>query len=66
MGVCYTLGRGVEQDLDAGFKWLNKAADQGDENAKKVIGKELEILCHNARNGDKDAQNVLTHFGKTW
>lgn len=66
IGVCYTLGRGVEQNLDEGFKWLKKAEAQGDPNAKKVLEKEFEILRHNARNGDKDAQEALTHFGEKW
>ena len=66
IGVCYTLGRGVEQDLEIGLNWLKKAEAQGDSNAKKVLEKEFEILRHNARNGDKDAQEALTHFGEKW
>jgi uncharacterized protein len=33
----YVEGRGVPKDEAEAVKWLSKAADQGDENAKKVL-----------------------------
>ena len=33
----YSLGNGVGKDLDEALKWDQRAADQGDEDAKKSI-----------------------------
>ena len=41
LGFCYYNGKGVEKDLIEYVKWLRKAAEQGDEFAKKSL-KDLE------------------------
>jgi hypothetical protein len=35
LGLMYSLGNGVGKDLDEALKWDQRAADQGDEDAKK-------------------------------
>ena len=37
LGLMYSLGNGVGKDLDEALKWDQRAADQGDENAKKRL-----------------------------
>lgn len=37
LGICYLEGLGVEQKRDEAIKWLNKAKDQGDEEAKNIL-----------------------------
>ena len=38
LGVCYTLGKGVEKDEVKVFEWWKKAAEQGDVRAQYIIG----------------------------
>lgn len=37
LGVCYYFGRGVEKDLRKAYEWWNKAANNGDLEAKKYL-----------------------------
>lgn len=37
LGVCYYFERGVEKDLHKAYEWWNKAANQGDLEAKKHL-----------------------------
>ena len=37
LGLMYSLGNGVGKDLDEALKWDQRAADQGDEDAKKRL-----------------------------
>ena len=37
LGTCYLYGVGITQDKTEAVKWLQKAAKQGHEKAKKVI-----------------------------
>jgi TPR repeat protein len=36
MGLSYSIGQGVPQDLIQAHKWLNLAAEQGDPRARRV------------------------------
>ncbi|MBQ8521472.1 MAG: sel1 repeat family protein [Bacteroides sp.] len=36
LGICYLEGLGVEKNRDEAIKWLNKAKEQGDEEAKNI------------------------------
>ena len=40
LGICYSYKKGVKKDVDEAVKWLKKAAEQGNEEAKK----ELELI----------------------
>ena len=40
LGMCYFRGKGVTKDYEEAVKWWTKAAEQGDEQAKK----QLELL----------------------
>ena len=37
LGLMYSVGSGVDKDLDEALKWDQRAADQGDEDAKKRL-----------------------------
>lgn len=37
LGAMYEYGEGVKKDLGEAAKWYRKAADQGNENAKKAL-----------------------------
>ena len=37
LGICYSLGNGVEKNMDESLKWIRKAASQGDEDAKEAL-----------------------------
>lgn len=37
LGVCYANGEGVSKDMSEAVKWWRKAAEQGDEDAKKAL-----------------------------
>lgn len=39
LGVCYYNGEGVARDRTAAKRWLQRAADQGNEKAKEVMRK---------------------------
>lgn len=41
IGICYKEGKGVKSDSNTAKKWLKKAVDQGDKEAKKV----LDSMC---------------------
>ena len=63
-GYFLVLGLGGELDYNAGMSWLKKAADQGDENARKTLEKQakpdalnlaaMAALTYNAKNGIGD------------
>jgi TPR repeat protein len=54
---CYWNGIGVEQDRNEADEWLQKAIDQGHEEAKQTRMKiNVEILKYAAEQGDADAQ----------
>ncbi len=38
LGVCYEIGKGVEQSYEEAVKWYKKAAEQGDTNAQRCLG----------------------------
>lgn len=38
LGIIYTIGNGVQQDITEGTKWLRMAADGGDTNAQYCLG----------------------------
>ncbi|WP_420349013.1 hypothetical protein [Pelagibius sp.] len=38
LGEAYNAGRGVDQDLDEGAKWINAAATRGEPRAQYVLG----------------------------
>lgn len=40
LGLYYILGEGVEEDYNEGIKWLQKAADNGETNAKDFLEKD--------------------------
>ena len=37
LGLCYHAGNGVAKDLKQAVSWWRKAADQGNEYAKKAL-----------------------------
>ena len=37
LGECYDWGKGVTYDEQEAVKWYTKAAEQGDEKAKKAL-----------------------------
>ena len=37
MGLYYKQGKGVPQSYSEAVKWFQKAADQGDEDAKRLL-----------------------------
>nr|WP_034909049.1 SEL1-like repeat protein [[Eubacterium] cellulosolvens] len=37
LGCCYTAGRGVTQSYEKAVEWFQKAAEQGNENAKEIL-----------------------------
>ena len=37
VGVMYYKGKGTQQDIEKARMWLQKAADQGDDLAKKAL-----------------------------
>ena len=39
VGCCYKIGQGVTKDTKEAIVWLKKAAEQGDEDAKKILEK---------------------------
>ena len=39
LGVMYETGQGVPEDKAEATKWIRKAAEQGDEDAKAWLGK---------------------------
>ena len=43
LGCIYYFGKGVGRNREQGVYWLNRAADQGNEYAKKILDAELEI-----------------------
>ena len=43
LGCIYYFGKGVEQNREQGAYWLHRAAEQGNEYAKKILEVELEI-----------------------
>ena len=43
LGCIYYFGKGVEQNREQGAYWLHRAAEQGNEYAKKILEAELEI-----------------------
>ena len=43
LGCIYYFGKGVGRNREQGVYWLHKAADQGNEYAKKILDAELEI-----------------------
>lgn len=49
LGICYGEGKGVRRDRRQALYWLQKAAEQGNEEAKKILsgGKLtlLNVLC---------------------
>ena len=38
-GICYLEGIGIGQNRNEAIKWLNKAAEQGDEESKNILEK---------------------------
>ena len=55
LGICYSKGRGVEQDKEEGLKWYQKAADQ--DFAKAQLA--LATLYHDGGRGfEKDEDNA--------
>ena len=43
LGCIYYFGKGVERNREQGMYWLHRAAEQGNEYAKKILDAELEI-----------------------
>ena len=39
MGLCYNYGKGVSRDMAVARRWMQRAADQGHENAKNFLFK---------------------------
>lgn len=59
LGEAYNEGRGVEQDLNAGAKWINAAATRGEPRAQYVLGS----AYYNGNSVEQDyvrAANYLT------
>lgn len=65
LGKCYMNGTGVKQDNDKAKELLEKAAEQGHEDAKKLlfkfggISEEVQELLKKANGGDSNAQYDL-------
>jgi localization factor PodJL len=73
LGEAYNAGRGVDQDLTAGAKWINEAAARGEPRAQYAVGAALyngtgvgqdyaraaEYLGAAAEQGHADAQFLL-------
>ncbi|GAB4376050.1 MAG: hypothetical protein Kow00114_39550 [Kiloniellaceae bacterium] len=73
LGEAYNAGRGADQDLNAGAKWINEAAARGEPRAQYAVGAALyngagvaqdyvraaEYLTAAAEQGHADAQFLL-------
>lgn len=63
LGEAYNEGRGVDQDLNAGAKWINAAAARGERRAQYSVG----AAYYNGNNVEQDyvrAANYLTDAAK--
>lgn len=58
LGEAYNAGRGVDQDLNAGAKWINDAAARGEPRAQYAVGAAL----YNGAGVDRDYQRAAEYL----
>ena len=60
LGEAYNAGRGVEQDLNAGAKWINDAALRGEPRAQYAVGAAL----YNGAGVSQDYARATAYLGR--
>ncbi|WP_299616608.1 hypothetical protein [Pelagibius sp.] len=58
LGEAYNEGRGVDQDLNAGAKWINAAAARGERRAQYTVG----AAYYNGNNVEQDYVRAATYL----
>lgn len=58
LGEAYNEGRGVDQDLNAGAKWINAAAARGERRAQYTLG----AAYYNGNNVEQDYVRAATYL----
>lgn len=58
LGLAYSQGLGVEQDLEAASQWFNLAAERGDARAQYLVG----ATYLGAAGGDADAETAVRYL----